>query len=189
MVHPRFRGRRRQQETHEAAMRMILLVALVVASTIGVALIAARQQVYAGIARLSGTARDMGPIDFATLRRRSSPNDALACPPGHCTFATPDRATKVYDMPPAALSARLTQVALAEPRTRALPCPPSCELLRFVQYSRLMGFPDTIDVQILPSGNGQSTLAIYSRSLVGHGDFGVNRARIDRWLAALDNAA
>ena len=28
--------------------------------------------------------------------------------------------------------------------------------------------------------------AIYSRSLIGHGDFGVNRARIERWLAALD---
>jgi uncharacterized protein (DUF1499 family) len=33
--------------------------------------------------------------------------------------------------------------------------------------------------------DGQATLAIYSRSLIGHGDFGVNRARIERWLAAL----
>ena len=169
-------------------MRMLLLAAVVATCAIGIVLIAARQQVYAGIARLSGTARDMGPIDFATLRRRTSPNDALACPPGRCTFARSDRETAVYDMPPAALAARLTQVALAEPRTHALPCRPPCELLRFVHYSRLMRFPDTIDVEILPSGNGHSTLAIYSRSLVGHGDLGVNRARIDRWLAALDKA-
>jgi uncharacterized protein (DUF1499 family) len=38
---------------------------------------------------------------------------------------------------------------------------------------------------VLPAGAGRSTLAIYSRSLVGRKDFGVNRARIQRWLAAL----
>ena len=33
---------------------------------------------------------------------------------------------------------------------------------------------------------GQSTLAIYSRSSYGTGDFGVNAARIESWLAALN---
>jgi uncharacterized protein (DUF1499 family) len=168
-------------------MRTFLLVTVVAACAIGVVLIAARQQVYAGIARLSGTAGDMGPVDFATLRRRSSPNDALVCPPGHCPSAKPDREAKIYDMPPDALTARLTLVALAEPDTHALPGQAS-GLIRFVQYSRLMRFPDTIDVAVVPAGDGRSTLAIYSRSLVGYGDFGVNRARIERWLAALDKA-
>src|SRR5262245_15887731 len=168
-------------------MRMLLLVAAVlVACALGAVLIGARQQVYAGLARLSGNDRDMGPIDFATLRRRSSPNDALVCPPGRCPSAQPDHETKIYDMPPAELSARLTQGALAEPDTRALPCDPPCRLLRYVQYSHLMRFPDTIDVEVLPAGDGRSTVAIYSRSLVGYGDFGVNRARIERWLAALE---
>jgi uncharacterized protein (DUF1499 family) len=148
-----------------------------------------RQQVYAGIAWVSGTARDMGPVDFATLRRRSTPNDALVCPPGHCPFAKPDHEAKIYDATPAELSARLTRVALSEPDTSALSSDPRhIRLLRFVQYSRVMRFPDTIDVEVLPSGQGRSTLAIYSRSLVGYGDFGVNRARIERWLAALDKA-
>jgi uncharacterized protein (DUF1499 family) len=170
-------------------MPMLLLVATVLAAcAIGAVLIAARQQVYAGIARLSGTGHDMGPIDFATLRRRSTPNDALICPPAHCSLARPDHAAKTYDMPAAELSRRLTQVALAEPDTHALPCDPPCGLLRFVQYSRVMRFPDTVDVEVLPSGDARSTLAIYSRSLVGYSDLGVNRARIERWLAALDKA-
>jgi len=170
-------------------MRTFLIVAAVlVACAIAAVLVAARQQVYAGIARLSGTARDMGPVDFATLRRRSSPNDALACPPGRCAFARPDHETKTYDIAADELAIRLAHVARAELDTHALPCDPPCGLLRFVQYSRIMRFPDTIDVEILPAGDGKSTLAIYSRSLVGYGDFGVNRARIERWLAALDKA-
>ena len=33
--------------------------------------------------------------------------------------------------------------------------------------------------------NGQSTLSIYSRSIYGLNDLGVNRARVETWLAAL----
>jgi len=36
---------------------------------------------------------------------------------------------------------------------------------------------------------GGSGLFLYSRSLIGWSDLGVNRARIDRWLAALATAA
>jgi uncharacterized protein (DUF1499 family) len=49
-----------------------------------------------------------------------------------------------------------------------------------------MRYPDTIDAQVFPAGEGQSTLAIYSRSLIGYGDFGVNHTRVERWLAALE---
>jgi uncharacterized protein (DUF1499 family) len=59
-------------------------------------------------------------------------------------------------------------------------------MARILQHTRLMRFPDTIDIEVLPAAGTQSTLAIYSRSLIGHGDLGVNRARIERWLAALD---
>lgn len=33
--------------------------------------------------RLAGPA-DLGPVAFETLERRTTPNDALACPPGLC---------------------------------------------------------------------------------------------------------
>src|SRR5256885_7347171 len=36
------------------------------------------------------------------------------------------------------------------------------------------------------AASNQSTLAIYSRSLLGRKDFGVNSARVARWLAALN---
>lgn len=144
---------------------------------------------YFGIAKLTGAKLDIGSVDFRTLRRRTSPNDALVCAPADCPDAKPDWEAKTYDMAPSELLARLTRIALAEPRTELLYCGEACDrIARFVQYSRVMRFPDTIDIAVFPAGAGQSRLAIYSRSLVGHGDFGVNRARVGRWVAALETS-
>jgi len=143
--------------------------------------------VYYGLAKRTGSRLDIGPADWATLNRHDTPNDALVCPAGHCPNAKADEEPKIYPMPPSELLARVKQIALAEPDTGELPCEPHCDrTARFVQYTRLMRYPDTIDVEILPADEGRSTLAVYSRSLVGRKDFGVNHARLRRWLAALD---
>jgi uncharacterized protein (DUF1499 family) len=44
-------------------------------------------------------------------------------------------------------------------------------------------------VRFFDRPGGRSTLALYSRSQLGHGDMGVNRARIERWLAKLAEQA
>jgi uncharacterized protein (DUF1499 family) len=142
--------------------------------------------VYYGIAKRTGSRLDIGPVDWATLTRHATPNDALVCPAGHCPNARPDQEPKVYPLAPADLLARVKRVALAEPDTKELPGAPDRERgARFVQYTRLMRYPDTVDIEVIPVGESQSTLALYSRSLVGRKDFGVNRARLTRWLAAL----
>jgi hypothetical protein len=57
-------------------------------------------------------------------------------------------------MPPQELLARLTAIVLAQPRTRALPCHPDRnDIARFVQYSRTMHYPDTIDVSQRATGS------------------------------------
>jgi uncharacterized protein (DUF1499 family) len=142
---------------------------------------------YYGIAKLTGARLDIGPVNFQTLRRRTSPNDALVCPRERCPNANPDRETKIYSMSAPKLLARVRKVALAEPRTGELYCGTDCDrIARFVQYSRLMRYPDTIDVEVFPIDGERSALAIYSRSLVGYGDFGVNRDRIERWISGLN---
>ena len=60
---------------------------------------------------------------------------------------------------------------------------------RYIQRSRWLRLPDTIAVRYFPRGEGQSTIALYSRSQLGQGDFGVNRARIARWLDRLAREA
>ena len=145
--------------------------------------------IYYGIGKLTGSPLDIGPVDWASLTRHATDNDALVAPPARCPNAKPDRPAKIYALPPAELLRRLETIALAQVDTIELPCEPHCDRTRrFVQYSRLMRFPDTIDVEVFPEGDSRSTLAIYSRSLVGRRDFGVNHARVARWLSHLDKA-
>ena len=43
----------------------------------------------------------------------------------------------------------------------------------------------SVSTETIERAGGHSTLALYSRSQLGKGDLGVNRARIERWLAEL----
>jgi uncharacterized protein (DUF1499 family) len=140
---------------------------------------------WAGLARLVGGGRDLGPISFATLVRRTSPNDALVCPAQLCRAGS-DVEAPVFGWPADELRRRLVAVALAEPRTAELYVGPTSDRrARFVQQSAMLRFPDVIDAEIVEIDPTHSSLALYSRSAFGYGDHGVNRARLVRWLAAL----
>ncbi len=165
----------------------VIIVLLLIAGAASYALLEKRPGygVYYGLAKLTGSRLDIAPVDWATLARHPTPNDALVCPPSHCPHAKVDREPPVYRLEPSALLARLREIVRADANTAELSCGTDCgERARFIQYTRLMHYPDTIDIAVFPTTGG-STFAIYSRSLVGRGDFGVNRARIERWLAAL----
>jgi uncharacterized protein (DUF1499 family) len=56
------------------------------------------------------------------------------------------------------------------------------------QRSRWFGFTDDVVVRIAPAGSG-SRIDVRSVSRVGRGDFGVNAARVGRYLAALRAAS
>ncbi len=166
----------------------IILVLLLVAGAAGYLLLEKRPGYGAwyGVAKLTGSRLAIGRVDWATLRRSPTPNDALICPPAMCPNATADAEAEVYPITPAELLARIKSVALSEPSTSELKCDPDCDrTLRILQLTRLMRYPDTVDIEVSAAPGG-ATLAIYSRSLVGGSDFGVNRKRIDRWLAALE---
>jgi uncharacterized protein (DUF1499 family) len=127
---------------------------------------------------------DLGPVRFETLRRAARPNDALACPRELCEI-TPDVVPPVFAVDVARLRAAFALVVAAEPRTVRVAGVDDDIAQRFVQRSDLMRYPDTFEVRFIELGQGQSTIAIYSRAQVGYRDFGVNRARIDRLIAGL----
>jgi uncharacterized protein (DUF1499 family) len=52
-----------------------------------------------------------------------------------------------------------------------------------------MRYPDLITVQFRPLDSTRSTLAIYSRSVYGYSDRGVNQRRVRQWLDRLSEAA
>lgn len=132
-------------------------------------------------------------LDPAEATRTGRPNDFLAAPPG-VTRARADIDTGIYPVAPAALLERFAEVARAQPRVEQLDAapdaPPIAGVLTFIQRSPIVGFPDYISVKAVPVDSGPvesgSALIVYSRSRYGYGDFGVNRARVEAWLAALE---
>ena len=127
---------------------------------------------------------DLGEISFETLKRRSTPNDALACPTDLCS-AKSDIIPQLFFVSASELQLAFGNVIASEERVTKVEAADRDRTERYIQRSRLMGFPDTIVVQFFERPGGRSTLALYSRSQMGKSDFGVNRARIARWLEKL----
>ncbi len=125
--------------------------------------------------------------DLAGLQRPSSPNTALAAPAGF--RPKPDIITPTYDIPPERLFALVNGIVAARPRTQRLSEDKDRFRANDVERSLVFHFPDLIELQVLPADGGRSELVLYSRSVQGHYDFGVNRRRLEAILAKLQASA
>ncbi|HNB28017.1 MAG TPA: DUF1499 domain-containing protein [Alphaproteobacteria bacterium] len=125
-------------------------------------------------------------IDFATLQRADTPNQYLACPNDLCR-AYIDDLPPVYAASVAEVRSAWEAMLQAEPRVVELRRDPQGTQIDYVQRSRLLRFPDLITIRFIPLDDKRTTLAIYSRSIYGEGDMGVNKARIRGWVAKLNN--
>lgn len=126
---------------------------------------------------------DSAPVDLSSLERNRKPNQFLVCPIGFCP-TTPDMQSPEFDLPAEALARKWRDVVAGQPRVETLGM---AAPLRFehVQRSARFRFPDRVTVWVIPLSESRSTLAIFSRSIYGLNDLGVNRARVESWLAAL----
>jgi uncharacterized protein (DUF1499 family) len=127
------------------------------------------------------------PIDPGAIVRPATPNTALAAPAG---FAPkPDLDTPVYRVAPAALFADLEKLAASEPRTYLQATFADRLQVQYVVRSTLLNFPDLVMAQVLAGPDaGSARLVLWSRSVYGQSDLGVNRKRVAAWLAALGAA-
>ncbi len=126
------------------------------------------------------------PMDVMRIERPSSPNTALAAPAGFTP--APDVVTHVYTLPPARLFAAVRATAEAQPRVYRAALFPDRLQAHYVARTAIANFPDLVTVQVLPSDGGGGTLVVWSRSVYGYSDMGVNRARVDTWLSALERS-
>jgi uncharacterized protein (DUF1499 family) len=128
-------------------------------------------------------------MDMAKLERPATPNTALAGPavpgPPAATRSPPDLVTPVYQVPAARLFAAVQAVAAAQPRTFLAAAYPDRGQVHWVARSAVFNFPDLVTAQVVADGPDASTLVLYSRSVYGRSDLGVNRERLRTWLAAL----
>ena len=98
----------------------------------------------------------------------------------------PDEEGSIYEVPATQLFERARTLLAAEARTEVVQEHPETLRLVLVQRSAFFRFPDTITLQAFPLPDGGSTLAIYSQSNYGYGDFGVNKDRVRAWISLID---
>lgn len=124
--------------------------------------------------------------DFATLKRPAKPNTFLIAPEGLCQAAKVDVVAPRYGVPAARLRQAFLQIVIAKPRISHSFRDDGALYDDFVVRSLLFRFPDLVSVLFQDEKGGKSTLAIYSRSVYGHSDLGVNRARTMGWIRDLN---
>ena len=121
-------------------------------------------------------------VDPATAERTGRPNDYLVAPAG-AMAAKPDRTARAREVAPEDLLFQLDAVARpagAKPIAGSV----SEGWITYVHRTPLIGFPDYISVKAV-AAEGGAALIIWSRSRYGHSDLGVNKKRVDGWLAQL----
>ncbi len=123
------------------------------------------------------------PMDPASIVRPATPNTALAGPSSMKPI--PDLFVPPYHLPPDQLFSLIQTVATRQPRTYELAVYPEHHQANYVARSEVFNFPDLIMVQVLPDGPDNSDLILWSRSVYGSSDLGVNHKRLTAWLAAL----
>jgi uncharacterized protein (DUF1499 family) len=121
--------------------------------------------------------------DLGQIVRPDSPNTALAAPAGFSP--SPDIVTPPYQVSADRLFALIREVAASQPRTYQAAVYPERLQADYVARSLVFNFPDRVVVQVDRSDADRSFLIIYSRSVYGRSDFGVNRRRVETWLAVL----
>jgi hypothetical protein len=126
-------------------------------------------------------------MDMTHIERPTTPNTFLAGPAG--MRPEPDAIIRARPTPASLLYEMAHRVFSGEPHTYIAAEFPDHLQVHYVVRSALLNFPDLVSVQINAEGPDTSTLVIWSRSVYGRSDFGVNRARVETWLAALQQTS
>ncbi|PPR21947.1 MAG: hypothetical protein CFH38_01262 [Alphaproteobacteria bacterium MarineAlpha10_Bin1] len=121
-----------------------------------------------------------------TARR---PRNHFVAAPADSNPHRPDRISPTFTCSAAELYTLVRKTALAQPRTILQSESPKENHLAFVQRTKYWRFPDDIVADIIALEDGGATLMLSSKARYGMEDFGVNKRRVIRWLAALEAGA
>lgn len=118
-------------------------------------------------------------VDPLTVETPNTENYYLLRPAGG------DGPAPVFQRPPDRVARAVQEVIQQTPRAAVLAGSAEAGHVTVVVRSQLMGFPDFVTVKLLEVEGG-TALAIFSRSQYGQSDLGVNKARVEDWLEALE---
>lgn len=157
-------------------LRIVRRLSIATVAVVAAAVVAAR---VGGV--LEGSAPRLGAVDGRLAPCRASPN---------CVSSQADPADAVHYVAPLPVAAHaggahtafsdLRRIVAASPRAAIVGEAPG--YLRAEFRSRVLGFVDDVEL-LLDAGAG--VVHVRSASRLGRGDFGVNRARVERLRAQL----
>lgn len=127
-------------------------------------------------------------LDFKSIQLPTTPNYFLSCPKDYCNVAA-EMQSPSFNIPAAELAKHLQQVISKQPRVTLLASNPEELQYTYLQRSKLMRYPDFINIKIIDLGNSQSSIAIFSQSKYGYSDLGVNAERVRAWINLLYTSA
>lgn len=124
-------------------------------------------------------------MEFTTLERPTSPNTWLIAPRDAQISARRDGDAPEFRMTASDLAAAWQALLTTQPRTRILGVSDDGLQVEAEQRSAVFGFVDRISFRAAPIDGDTSSLFVYSRSLAGYWDIGVNQRRVTAWVGAL----
>jgi uncharacterized protein (DUF1499 family) len=127
-------------------------------------------------------------VDPLTALEPLTPN-SFYVGPAEGSAQAPDAEARIYAVAPQDLARAFDNFVMGQPRVEFVAESEDKLWVTYVQRTERLQVPDYISVRFLPYADGLSTISIFSRSRFGHGDMGVNAARVTAWLAALDALA
>ncbi|WP_372573162.1 DUF1499 domain-containing protein [Ruegeria jejuensis] len=113
---------------------------------------------------------------------RLAPSDVTewhVAPIGDSDADTRGSVLRVLQTGPEALK-QFDEVARADPATKVLAGSLDQGMISYITRSKVFGFPDYTTAH-----QQGETLRIYARLRFGRSDFGVNRARVEAWIAQM----
>lgn len=119
--------------------------------------------------------------DPRAIPKPDKPNHWLIRPVGG------DARPPAYALDATELARIVDTVALAQPRTTRVAGTVESGHITYLARTPLMGYPDYVSIRVYATEMG-SSFAAFSRARFGHSDLGMNRKRMEAWLAAIDSA-
>lgn len=131
---------------------------------------------------------DLGEVDFMLLKRSETPNDAVVSPETFERFKAlrPELTSPIYEVMPAKLFEIIDERLMAKPDVQRVSFNETVLAARYIVRTPTIGWPDTVNIKVIPHGPGHSAVLAYSRSKFGGRDFGVNKARLEALIADLN---
>ena len=125
-------------------------------------------------------------LDFKSLEKASSPNRWLIAPSFYLEASQPDAEAPTFNQDRQTAFAAVEAAINDEPRVSERLIDRERFQLRYTATVPLFRFKDDVDIAVLPGADpNTSTIAIYSRSRVGHSDLGVNKHRAESILRTI----